>query len=74
MFRWEACEDPRELGRQVSGAAMMGIGGTIALGCSVGQGVSAMSVLAFSAPVTLAAIAAGGWLGLRHLIGGFQPQ
>ena len=37
-FRWEACEDPRELGRQVSGAAMMGIGGTLALGCSIGQG------------------------------------
>ncbi len=74
LFRWEACEDPRELGRQISGAALMGIGGTIALGCSVGQGVSAMSVLAFSAPVTLAAIAAGGLLGLRQLIRGFQPD
>lgn len=74
MFRWEACEDPRELGRQVSGAAMMGIGGTVAIGCSIGQGVSAMSVLAFSAPVTLAAIVVGGLVGLRHLIGGFQPE
>lgn len=74
MFRWEACEDPRELGRQVSGAALMGIGGTIALGCSVGQGVSAMSVLAFSAPVTLGAIIVGGLVGLRQLIGGFQPE
>ncbi|WP_343079466.1 YeeE/YedE family protein [Ostreiculturibacter nitratireducens] len=74
LFRWEACEDPRELGRQVSGAAMMGIGGTIALGCSIGQGLTAMSVLAFSAPVTLAAIGAGAALGLRHLIGGFQPE
>jgi len=74
MFRWEACEDPRELGRQVGGAALMGVGGTIALGCSVGQGVTAMSVLAFSAPVTLAAIYAGALVGLRHLIGGFQPE
>ena len=74
MFRWEASEDPRELGRQVSGAAMMGIGGTVAIGCSIGQGVSAMSVLAFSAPVTLAAIVVGGLVGLRHLIGGFQPE
>lgn len=74
MFRWEACEDPRELGRQVSGAAMMGIGGTVAIGCSIGQGVSAMSVLAFSAPVTLGAIVVGGLVGLRHLIGGFQPE
>jgi uncharacterized membrane protein YedE/YeeE len=74
MFRWEACEDPRELGRQVSGAAMMGIGGTVAIGCSIGQGVSAMSVMAFSAPVTLGAIVVGGLVGLRHLIGGFQPE
>ncbi|WP_295536968.1 YeeE/YedE thiosulfate transporter family protein, partial [uncultured Thioclava sp.] len=56
------------------GAALMGIGGTIALGCSIGQGVSAMSVLAFSAPVTLAAIVIGGLIGLRQLIHGFQPE
>jgi len=73
LFRWEACEDPRELGRQITGAALMGIGGTVAMGCSIGQGVSAMSVLAFSAPVTLACIAIGGLIGLRQLIHGFQP-
>lgn len=73
-FRWEACEDPRELGRQVAGAAMMGVGGVVALGCSVGQGLSAFASLAYSAPVTLAAIAAGGLLGLRHMIQGFQPE
>ncbi|RUS59649.1 YeeE/YedE family protein [Pseudorhodobacter sp. E13] len=74
LFRWEACEDPRELGRQVSGAAMMGVGGVIALGCSVGQGVSAFATLAWSGPVTLAAIAVGAAFGLRQLIGGFQPD
>lgn len=68
-FRWEACDDPRELGRQVGGAALMGIGGTLALGCSVGQGVSAFATLAWSAPVTLAAIVVGGLVGLRQLIG-----
>lgn len=74
LFRWEACEDPRELGRQVSGAAMMGIGGVLALGCSVGQGVSAFATLAWSGPVTLGAIAIGAMFGLRRLIGGFQPE
>jgi uncharacterized protein len=74
LFRWEACEDPRELGRQVSGAAMMGIGGVVALGCSVGQGVSAFATLAWSGPVTLAAIGIGAVFGLRKLIGGFQPD
>ncbi len=74
LFRWEACEDPRELGRQVSGAAMMGVGGVIALGCSVGQGVSAFATLAWSGPVTLVAIALGAAVGLRQLIGGYQPD
>lgn len=74
LFRWEACEDPRELGRQVLGAALMGIGGTIAMGCSIGQGVSGMAVLAWSAPVTLAAIVAGGVIGLHRLIAGADPD
>ena len=74
LFRWEACEDPRELGRQVGGAALMGIGGVIAMGCSVGQGVTGFATLAWSGPVTLAAIAAGAMIGLRQLIGGFQPE
>ncbi len=72
-FRWEACEDPRELRRQISGAAMMGAGAILAVGCSVGQGISAFSVLAFSAPVTFIAIFIGAAFGLRQLISGFAP-
>jgi hypothetical protein len=72
-FRWEACEDPRELRRQIFGAALMGAGAVVALGCSIGQGLSAFSVLALSAPVTFAAIFAGAALGLRQLIMGFHP-
>ncbi|GAA4218274.1 hypothetical protein GGQ68_002427 [Sagittula marina] len=71
-FRWEACEDPRELRRQIFGAALMGTGAVIALGCSIGQGLSAFSLLALSGPVTFAAIFAGAALGLRQLIVGFS--
>jgi uncharacterized membrane protein YedE/YeeE len=74
MFRWEACEDPRELGRQVGGAVLMGIGGVVAMGCSVGQGVTGFATLAWSGPVTLVAIAIGAVIGLRQLISGFQPE
>ncbi|MEQ9261330.1 MAG: YeeE/YedE family protein [Roseovarius sp.] len=70
-FRWEACEDPRELRRQIAGAALMGPGAILAVGCSVGQGIAAFSVLAYSAPVTFLAIFAGATLGLRQLITGF---
>jgi len=72
-FRWEACEDPRELKRQIVGAALMGVGAVVAVGCSIGQGLSAFSLLAFSAPVTFAAIFAGAAFGLRQLIVGFAP-
>jgi uncharacterized membrane protein YedE/YeeE len=72
-FRWEACEDPRELGRQTLGAVMMGFGGVIALGCSVGQGVSALSTLAFSGPVTLVSITLGCVISIRHILAGYEP-
>lgn len=74
LFRWEACDDPRELGRQISGAALMGIGGVVAMGCSIGQGVTGFATLAWSGPVTLAAILVGGRIGLGQLIGGTQPD
>lgn len=71
QFRWEACEDPRELRRQILGAVLMGVGAVLALGCSVGQGLSAISVLAFSAPVAMTGIFLGAAVGLRQLITGF---
>ena len=72
-FRWEACEDPRELRRQILGAALMGPGAILAVGCSVGQGISAFSTLDYSAPVAFIAIYAGAAFGLRQLITGLAP-
>ena len=71
-FRWEACDDPGELGRQILGGALMGIGGVLALGCSVGQGMTAFSTLSYSAPVVLISIFVGAAFGLRQLIRGFE--
>jgi uncharacterized protein len=73
-FRWEACDDPRELRRQILGAALMGFGAVVAVGCSVGQGLSAFSVLAYSAPLTLLCIMIGAAIGLKQLILGFEPN
>lgn len=70
-FRWEACEDPRELKRQILGAALMGPGAILAVGCSVGQGIAAFSTLAYSAPIALVSIFIGAAFGLRQLIEGF---
>lgn len=69
-FRWEACEDPRELRRQIGGAAAMGMGAVLAVGCTVGQGISAFSVLAYSTPFACLSILVGAALGLNYLITG----
>ncbi len=69
-FRWEACDDAREMRRQILGGFLMGVGSVTALGCTVGQGVSAASLLAFSTPVALASIFIGAWFGLHTLIDG----
>lgn len=69
-FRWEACDDAREMRRQILGGALMGFGGVTAVGCTVGQGLSAASLLAFTAPVALAAMFCGAWLGLQILVCG----
>jgi len=69
-IRWEACDDARELSRHILGAALMGIGGVIAMGCTVGQGISAFSTMALSAPIVLLSIAFGARLGLAWLFEG----
>lgn len=71
-FRWEACEDPRELRRQIGGAVAMGIGAVLAAGCSIGQGMTALSLLSTTAPIVAASIWIGAWIGLRHLIMGLE--
>jgi hypothetical protein len=52
----------------------MGIGAVVALGCSVGQGLSAFSLLAYSAPVTFISILVGAAAGLKQLMLGFAPS
>lgn len=72
-FRWEACEDPRELRRQIFGAMLMGAGAVLAMGCTIGQGLSAISVLSYGAPITMVCIFLGAAAGLRTMIAGFDP-
>lgn len=68
--RWEACDDARELSRHIIGAALMGFGGVLALGCTIGQGISAASLLAVSVPVTMISIGFGARMGLAFLLEG----
>jgi len=67
---WEACDDARELRRHLGGAVLMGSGGVLAAGCTIGQGVSAMSLLAISAPVVFFSMLLGARIGLSWLLEG----
>ncbi len=56
-FRWQSLEGPRQTGRYLAGAAMMGVGGVLAGGCTVGAGLSGVSTASLAAVVALAAMA-----------------
>lgn len=68
--RWEACDDARELSRHLVGGFLMGTGGVFAMGCTIGQGVSAVSTMAVSAPLVILSIALGARMGLAYLVEG----
>ncbi|MEJ1161998.1 YeeE/YedE family protein [Prosthecomicrobium sp. N25] len=70
QFHWEAFDDPREMRRHLLGAALMGFGGVAAGGCTIGQGLTAGSLLALSWPVALAGIFLGARLGIYFVLEG----
>lgn len=58
-FRWQSFSAPRETGRYLAGAVLMGTGATLAGGCTVGAGLSGIPTLSVAAIVTLGSIAVG---------------
>lgn len=66
-LRFKGFEDLYEMSRYLSGGAMMGFGGVLALGCTVGQGISGISTLSVGSVLALASIVVGGIIGARFL-------
>ncbi|MDD2740810.1 MAG: YeeE/YedE family protein [Rhodocyclaceae bacterium] len=58
-FHWEGFASLEDLKMQLLGAVMMGFGGVLAMGCTIGQGMSGISTLAL-----------GSFLALTGIIGG----
>ena len=56
-FRWQSLEGPRQTGRYFAGAVLMGVGGVLAGGCTVGAGMSGISTASFAALLALATMA-----------------
>jgi uncharacterized membrane protein YedE/YeeE len=66
-FHIEAFNDKEDMVRHLFGAAIMGIGGVLALGCTVGQGITGMSTLALGSVIALASIIVGALIGFKYL-------
>jgi hypothetical protein len=67
-FRWEAFRGVEDTANHLVGAVLMGVGGVVAMGCTVGQGLSGVSTLSLGSFIALAAIVAGAVLALRYQV------
>ncbi len=67
-FHLEGYTSPQHMLRSIGGAALMGSGGAMALGCSIGQGLTGISTLALSSLVAAAGILLGTAAGLRGVL------
>lgn len=61
-FQWQSFTSPRQTGRYLSGAVLMGIGGVLAGGCTLGAGLSGVPTLSIAAILAILSIAVGGVL------------
>ena len=66
-FHVEAFNEKEDMIRHLFGASIMGVGGVLALGCTVGQGITGMSTLALGSIIALLSIIAGGFFGFKYL-------
>ena len=62
--RWEGFESTSRLGASAGGGLLMGFGGALAAGCSIGQGLSGLSTLAWASFPAIAGIVLGAVLTL----------
>lgn len=65
QFRWEGFRTTQDLGNHLVGAVLMGVGGVTAMGCTVGHGLSGLSVLSVNSLTAIASIVAGAWFALK---------
>ena len=65
-FRWEGFAGTGDLAHHAMGAVLMGIGGVTAMGCTIGQGLSALSTLSIASLPAIAGIVIGAVVSLKY--------
>ncbi|MEE8428567.1 MAG: YeeE/YedE thiosulfate transporter family protein [Gammaproteobacteria bacterium] len=72
-FRIETFRDRGDMLANLTGGVLMGFGGVLGLGCTIGQGVAGMSTLAVGSVIALVAIIFGSVITMKtqyHLLDG----
>jgi uncharacterized membrane protein YedE/YeeE len=64
-FQVEAFRTPGDLGSHLVGGALMGFGAVTSLGCSIGQGITGLSLLSAGACIAVTGIVVGAQAALR---------
>ena len=67
-FHLEGYTSASHTARSITGAALMGSGGAMAYGCSIGQGLTGLSTLAMPSLIAVAGILTGAALGIRGVV------
>jgi len=64
-FKVETCSLREDMINHLSGAVLMGVGGVLALGCTLGQGVTGLSTLALGSVIATLSIMLGSAITMR---------
>ena len=65
-FRWQGFAGVDDVAHHLAGAALMGVGGVTAMGCTIGQGISGIATLGITSLVALPSIVAGAVAGVKY--------
>jgi len=67
QFKIESFTTTDDFVRHLIGSAMMGVGGVLALGCTIGQGITGISTLAIGSLIAVTSIIFGAVWGLKYV-------
>jgi len=68
QFAWGLPTTVTQMLRNLGGAVLMALGGILALGCTIGQGMAGFATLSVSSLIAVAAMVLGAWLAHRVLL------